>query len=264
VATPGTGAGPSGDPVQFLLNLRYLVPELALGLALLPRVPALAAPRARVWVAGAFALLLVLCQRTETLFPSDHRAVGAVGAVAVVAIAAALFALARRRPQPRALAGIAAVVAVVVVGAGWKLQQHYNDRRYTAFDALGPQLSAWARAQHHERIGVVGTAAGFSQYPLYGLDLSDRVRYVAHHGAHGAFTTITDCRTWRTAVNAGHFDYLLITPHVDLWTFAPLAAHPPDEPAWTRDPSAHVVINAGSNELVRLSGPLDPARCPAA
>ncbi|MCW3063673.1 MAG: hypothetical protein JWN32_845, partial [Solirubrobacterales bacterium] len=263
VATPGTAAGPDGDPVQFALNLRYLTPELALGLALLPRLRPLGAPRRQLWTAGALALLLLLCQRTQTILPSDHRAVGVAGALVVIAAVAGIVVLARRRPQPLALAGTVAAVAIVALAGGWTLQKRYLTHRYTDFAALGPELSTWARAQHHQRIGVVGTGGGFSQYPLYGIDLSNRVRYIAHHGAHGGFTTITRCAEWRAAVDAGRYDYVLITPHVDLWTFAPLSQSSLDESTWVHDPAAHVVLDYGSNELVRLSGPLDVHGCPA-
>ena len=37
--TPLTAAGPEGHPLAFGINLRYLTPALALGLALLPLEP---------------------------------------------------------------------------------------------------------------------------------------------------------------------------------------------------------------------------------
>ena len=39
VFTPLTAAGPEGHPLAFGINLRYLIPGFALGLALLPLEP---------------------------------------------------------------------------------------------------------------------------------------------------------------------------------------------------------------------------------
>jgi len=46
--TPLTAAGPDGHPLAFGINLRYLTPGLALGLALLPLEPRLSPARFRL------------------------------------------------------------------------------------------------------------------------------------------------------------------------------------------------------------------------
>ena len=57
--TPETAAGPSGDPLGFAFNLRYLAPALTLALAVAPLAPALSAAAAtRTAVVAVLAVLL--------------------------------------------------------------------------------------------------------------------------------------------------------------------------------------------------------------
>ena len=64
----------------------------------------------------------------------------------------------------------------------------------------------WAlfRTVHDARVGVVGTFGGFFAYPLYGVDDSNRVQYVAARGPHGSFTPIASCARGGPRSNADH------------------------------------------------------------
>ena len=115
---------------------------------------------------------------------------------------------------------------------------------------------------------MVGGRPGFKQYVFYGDDLSNHVQYVAHRGAHGAFTPIaTDpedvgdvaaCEEWLTALNDGDYDYVVIGP--DQRT----QGLPPVEAAWTgADPAARQLLEDDLTFVFALEGELDPAGCAA-
>jgi hypothetical protein len=111
----------------------------------------------------------------------------------------------------------------------------------------------------------VGTFGGFFAYPLYGLDDSNRVRYIAARGPHGAFTPIATCAEWRSAVNDAHLSYLVTTPARDPWH--PKVLSPSPEDAWTAsDPAAQPVFSALAKgqpiAVYRIRGPLNPEGCP--
>ena len=106
------------------------------------------------------------------------------------------------------MVALLAGLAVILLGVGYPLQQSYLDHRYTATLPL-PKIYSWARDQQHQRIAVFGTQM---QYPLYGNDLSNYVQYVGAHGPHGQFGLIPTCQQWRAALNAGHYDYVVIAP----------------------------------------------------
>ena len=72
---PLTAAGPEGDPLAFGINLRYLVPAFALGLALVPLEPRLTPERARLplLIGGIAALLLALLYSDSASGTSPSR-----------------------------------------------------------------------------------------------------------------------------------------------------------------------------------------------
>jgi hypothetical protein len=146
------------------------------------------------------------------------------------------------------------------------LQNHYLRGRYLYHPNVSSLAPVWAqfRTIHHARVGVVGTFGGFFTYPLYGLDDSNRVTYLAEHGAHGSFTPITTCARWRNQVNAAHLNYLVTTPARDPWH--PRVLSPSPETRWTStDPAAQPIYRGlalGQPIVVyRLRGPLDPGTC---
>jgi hypothetical protein len=265
--TPETAAGPAGDPSGFAFNLRYAAPGLTLALAVTPLAPWFDGARARAATLAVLALLLAVTLAEDRLWNGGY-VLGAivVGVTALGALAAA-GGLARR-PPPRALllGGLAAVLAAVAV-TGYAGQRHYLRGRY-AFQPGVSSLStmwAWARGVHGARIGLVGTFGGFFSYPLLGLDDSNRVQYVAHHGPHGSFTPIRTCRAWRTAVDAGRYRYLVTTPARDPWHPHGLEYSPEGE--WTgSDHAARLVFRhlafGQAISVFKLSGPLDVGACP--
>jgi len=118
-------------------------------------------------------------------------------------------------------------------------------------------VQAWARKQRGRRIGLVGPPGAFGQYIFYGNDLSNHVQYIGEPGPHGAYRPINNCPEWRGAVNAGAYDYLVITPSLSV---GPTSE--PEEDLWTReDPGAVEVLGSASASVFRIRGPLDPNGC---
>jgi len=266
--TPETAAGPNGDPLGFAFNLRYLAPALALSLSVAPLAPALSGtPPVRTGVVVALAILLAGTVAQPALWPNSHAAGAIVIGLAALAVVA-LIALGRQARVSLAIA-VATIALVLIAGAaaGYRLQGHYLRGRYAYQPNVSYLAKVWAlfRTVHDARVGAVGTFGGFFSYPLYGLDVSNRVTYVAQRGPRGSFTPITTCARWRSQVNANHLNYIVTTPARDPWHPTVLTSSP--EARWTAtDPAATPVFTEralGQPIVVfRLSGPLDVAGCP--
>jgi lysylphosphatidylglycerol synthetase-like protein (DUF2156 family) len=263
--TPETAAGPAGDPLGFAFNLRYLGPALTLALVVLPLAPALSSLPARTALTVALAILLAGTVAQPALWPAHVPGAIAVAAVIVV-IGVGLFALSRTaRAWALTLAAVA-LLAVAVAVAGYPLQRHYLRGRYAYQPGVSYLAPIWDRFRtvHNARVGVVGTFGGFFAYPLFGLDLSNRVQYIAQRGPHGSFTPIDTCARWREQVNTAHLKYIITTPARDPWH--PRVLSPSPETAWTAgDPAAQPVYREqalGQPIVVfRIRGRLDPGTC---
>ena len=266
--TPETAAGPAGDPLGFAFNLRYLAPALALALSVAPLAPLLSASApARIGVVIALAIVLAGTVAQPALWPNSHAAGAIVIGLAALAVAA-LVTLGRQVRVSLTIA-VAAIGLVLVAGAaaGYRLQGHYLRGRYAYQPNVSYLAKVWAlfRTVRDARVGVVGTFGGFFSYPMYGLDVSNRVTYVAQRGPHGSFTPIATCARWRTQVNADHLNYLITTPARDPWRPDVLTRSP--ETRWTATDLAATPVfteRALGQPIVvfRLNGPLDVARCP--
>jgi hypothetical protein len=269
--TPESAAGPGGDPLGFAFNLRYAAPWLTLALVVTP----LAAWRTGRYVAEAtvvaIALLLAATLAQSRLWPGGYSAAGLLLGGAFVAVAL-LARSARERwtraAHPRLVLLAAAALALVAasVTLGYAGERHYLRGRYVYAPHVSSLASLWQwfRGVRDARVGIVGTFGGFFSYPLFGLDGSNRVAYLARRGPHGSFTALTSCGQWRSAVNRGHFRYVVTTPARDPWHPSRLLASP--EGSWTAgDPVARVVFRsrAGAQLITvfALRGKLTPSAC---
>jgi hypothetical protein len=273
--------GLPGVPIFFVDNVRYLMVPLALGLVLLGLLPVLERPRATLVCAGAFALGLLFTELdpgvwrsgfpvkpfATTLHGGPALAGALLSAAGLVVGELWLWRGPPRRVVPRARAalrrpaiGAAALTGagVVLAVAGWVVGDAYAHDRYRDSPPAAA-IYAWAQHVHHARIGVVGLV---EQYPLTGADLTNHVQFIGVGEPHRGFAAATDCRQWRTAINHGHYDYVLIAPP----GFAGIKQAP--EVPWTvPSPAAHPVVRQYVNSVeyavvYRITGRLDPARCP--
>lgn len=254
--TPLTASGFEDEPIGFESNLRYLGPVLALALALLPVA---ARGWVRRWRVVAFALLVAAFLAA---FLGDALRSGFALGLAAVGAAVVLSALAvrvsRRRSLPaRTSIGVALLVAVLAVGAGYRVQRNYLEDRYASEYGIGePGLEAafiWARDVSDSRIATIT----IRQYPFYGNDLSNFVQYVGRRGDDDSFVPITGCAAWRRALNEGDYDYVVTGSN-----FPGPGADRPPEADWTRDdPAARQILSDGPVAVFELDGELEPEGC---
>jgi hypothetical protein len=247
-------------PIGFAFNLRYVAPAVALCLAIAPLAPALHGRPLQALLPAALLIVIVSILAESRLWPSGYLAT-ALLVVAGVGVAAVAV---RWRPL-----AAAALLLLVAAGGGYLVQRHYLRVRYVYQPGVSSLARVWAlfRRIHDARVGVVGTFGGFFSYPLFGVDDSNRVQYVAHRGAHGSFSPIESCAAWRRAVNAGRYRYLVTTPARDPWH--PTVLSPSPEGGWTAgDRAARVIYSQrAAGQLIRvfvLRGRLDPSRCGSA
>jgi hypothetical protein len=264
--TPLSAAGPEGRPLAFGINLRYLIPGFALGLALLPLERRLVPDRFRVALLAGGLIALYFTSRNSdanVAWEGEFASVPWAIVIALVLIGGplALAALARRDAWVAAVAGT--VLALAVATVGWERQDDYFDHRYERAEDFRFQLDEavrWANPTSDLRIGVAGTSGAFNQYGFYGDDLTNYVQYVGRHLPEADFRAITTCSAFREAVNAGDYDYLVTTPELDLND--PSTASPAPERGWVSgDPAVTEVLQSGRVAVFRIEGELDTGGC---
>ena len=265
LVTPLGAAGAEGEPVGFAINIRFVLPAMLAGAALLPLAPFLKRER---WQRVALAVLLavlVLTDRPDMVLRDPSRLFGLLVAALAVLVPAALVYLFWRRPAPlAAVAAAFAGLALVAVAVGYPVQRHYLSDRFGPGSGIpGYGLDpayVWARDKTDAKIGLVGTSAGFVGYGFYGTDLSNDVQYLGVKGPHGAFNAIPTCGEFRAAVNEADLDYLVTAPflnyiHPDQPILSP-------EAGWLRGETAVEPLERNHGVTVwRVNGRLDPSAC---
>jgi hypothetical protein len=275
--TPLTAAGAEGAPEGFGINLRYAVPAMLAGLALLPL--ALRLPR-RVLRFGSYrpktehalmlglllAALVVTDRLDAVLRDPDRLAAWAIALLFVLIPAAVLSARHRGAPRAAVAAGFA-VLALLVAALGYPVQRSYLEDRFRNDDPEaaipGMKLDSayrWARDVEDAHIGLAGTTAGFLGYGFYGTDLSNDVTYLGEEGPHGAFNAIPDCRGFRAAVNRADLDYLVTAPFLNfIETDEPIRS---PEVGWLRgEEGVRPLQRSGQVTVWRVRDRLAPATC---
>ena len=271
VFTPLTAAGQEGSPTGFFTNTRYLVPGLLLALTLLPIARPLRAPDSRAWqtllvLSGIYALTVLSTPRWYPGF-----IVGTIFlTLALVWAPAGLSWLRSRRRITRGRVAIslgAVVLLAIVLGRAQEVQyfDHHYKRTTLFLQDGGPQEAyAFAHRQHDKRIGIAGSGEiFFGQYGFYGENLDNTVQYIGVPGPDGTYRLPMTCRGFIREINAGDYDYLIISQHT---TDAPGDYYRPIY-AWIKnDPAVELVvaeeeIEPQSDFVFRVDGKLDPAGC---
>jgi hypothetical protein len=272
VFTPLTAAGQEGSPTGFFTNTRYLAPGLVLAMALLPIARPLRAPerRARLTLYFLAVVYAITVLTTPRWYPG--YIFGTIFLTMALVWAPGALGLMRSRGQASRVmvAGAAAVVLLLAVVLGRAQEVQYVDHHYTETDHFlqdgGPkQAYAFARKQHDKRIGIAGSGEiFFGQYGFYGADDSNHVQYIGVPGPDGTYRLATSCQQFRRAINAGDYDYLIMsrfTQDVE------------GVPYWYRiyywvstDPAlkqiiAEPKITPEPDYVFKVNGKLDPAGC---
>jgi hypothetical protein len=265
--TPLSAAGPEGSPDAFAINLRFLVPALAMALVLIPLVSWFSRPRLQVAFGVLLSVLFFVTGLDDALWKESGRLFGT--AFALVFVLAPALAWRYRSHFSKASVRRAAMVAagagvVVVLLVAWPLATHYFDERYADFEAEAglAEPYRWASEVSDARIGLAGTTAGFRQYGFFGGDLSNEVVYIGREAPKGGFDVIRNCREFREAVNREGLDYLVTSPHLNFnGDREPI--YSPERDWVSGDPALSRVTPRGEVEVWRVEGRLDPDRCPA-
>jgi hypothetical protein len=272
VFTPLTAAGQEGSPTGFFTNTRYLTPGLVLAMALLPIARPLRAPDKRAWQTLLFltAVYAITVLTTPRWYPT--YLFGAIFITLALVWVPSALSLGRvrgkvSRPIVGAAIGLVVLLAVVL---GRAQQVQYADQHYTKTTLFlgegGPQKAyAFAQKQHDARIGIAGSSEIiFGQYGFYGNDASNRVKFIGVPGPNGAYRLATTCRAFRREINAGDYDYLIISeatqdvPGAEFWY--PIYRWIKDDPA-LKLLIAEPTIVPQPDYVFKVDGKLDPAGC---
>ncbi|HEV7769469.1 MAG TPA: hypothetical protein VGO66_02295 [Solirubrobacterales bacterium] len=228
IVAPTSASGPDGMPRGFESGLRYLAPALVLGLALLPTAPLLRTRLAQVGL------------RSSLVPPDDPND--------------------ERRPWLKRSAvwiGSAAALMLLAIAIGYPVQRHYLQGRYADPSFTTPGLNAafaWSRDISNAHIATTSTR----QYPLFGIDLSNRVQFIGQERPSGGFEAPTTCRTWREELNKGEYDYVVATRD----RVEPGKPPYPPQASWTEGPEAKIILRKPPTVVFELKDPLDPLGCP--
>ena len=272
VFTPLTAAGQEGSPTGFFTNTRYLVPGLVLAMVLLPLARPLRAPDRRAWLTLLFltAVYAITVLTTPRWYPGFI--VGTIFLTLALVWAPAGLGMARsRRVMSRAAvvgAGAAVVLLAVVLGRAQEVQyyKHHYTRTTLFLQDGGPQKAfEFAHEQQNKRIGIAGSGEiFFGQYGFYGANLNNYVQYIGVPGPDGSYRLATSCAQFKRRINAGDYDYLIVSQFTQ---------DSPDAPYWypiyawiKNDPALEKVIEEPDitpepDWVFRVKGKLDPASC---
>ncbi len=274
IFTPLTAAGQQGSPTGFFTNTRYLTPGLVLAMCLLPLARPLRAPdrRARQTLIFLTVVYAITVLTTPRWYPG--YIVGTVFlTLALVWVPSALAMLRSRRAISRLMVGLgAAGVVLLAVVLGRAQQVQYADHHYTKSTLFlgegGPQKAYdFARLQQNKRIGIAGSSEIiFGQYGFYGGHLNNYVQYIGVPGPNGTFRLATTCEKFMERINAGSYDYLIMSQFTQ---------DSEDAPYWypiynwvRRDPALKQIIEEPKivpepDYVFKVVGKLDPKYCPS-
>ncbi|MFL5871455.1 MAG: hypothetical protein ACJ75R_10260 [Solirubrobacterales bacterium] len=183
MSIPYTAAGPAGDPIAAVVNVRYGIPAAILAVAVAGWLAARIGPRWRLALCVAALLAMIDALRVG---PVNAPSAAYVCLLLGLGVAAAVALLGVRRPTlrlpawgPRVLVAIGVAVLVIGAIAGQVLQRAYNDDRY-----LGGDQALDCLIENSEHPRTVGLAGFWSLdgvlpiYPSFGTRLQNRVEFV--------------------------------------------------------------------------------------
>ncbi|MEX0620341.1 MAG: hypothetical protein WD181_02055 [Solirubrobacterales bacterium] len=264
--TPLSAAGPEGSPEAFSINLRFLVPALAMALVLVPLIRWFEKPRAQLGLGFIFLILFFATGWEDGLLTEPGRTFGIAFALALVIAPALIWYFREKLSALSPEKPLLTWVLVVAVAAGlllsWPLATGYLDSRYDDFE---PETGLaepyrWANGVKDAEIGLAGTTAGFRQFGFFGEDLSNQITYIGRQKSSEGFDVIRTCREFRQTINEAGLDYLVTSPYLNFNGDRESIFSP--ERNWVQsDPALTLEVGPGPVEVWRVDGSLDPNAC---
>jgi hypothetical protein len=224
IFTPLTAAGAPGQPHGFLTNTRYLLPGIVLALALFPLARPLRGSTRRIGATLAFlSVVFALTVASSGIWEARFLA-GALFiplALVLTPVAAGWLRSAKGLSRPLAmLVAVSMIVPAVALGRAEQvryLRSHYTVKTLRALEGEGPvKIFVWARNLHDQRIALAGGGELFFDQGIFaGDDSSNWVQYIGEQGPHDAYRVAPSCTAFRTLIDRGHYDYLVMTEFGD-------------------------------------------------
>jgi hypothetical protein len=274
VFTPLTAAGQEGSPTGFFTNTRYLIPGLILAMVMLPIARPLRAPDRRAAITLIFlaAVYWVTVLTTPKWYSS--YIVGTIFITLALVWTPAALALGRSRGfmSRRIVAVAAGVIVLLAVVLGRDQQVQYAEQHYkktTLFLQEGGPQKAYAFAQRlqHKRIGIVGSSEIiFGQYGFFGNPPTNEVDFIGVPGPHGAYRLATSCPQFIERINAGHYDYVIMSQYTqdsqqtEFWE--PIYAWVKNNPALEKVIEEPEIVPE-ADYVFKVKGKLSPQYCPS-
>jgi hypothetical protein len=264
--TPLSAAGPVGSPDAFSINLRFLVPALAMALVLIPLASWFRMPRPQLGLGLLLLFLFFATGSGDAVWSQSGGLFGVAFAVVFVVVPALAWHYRRRlistEPGRRRVLWVAGAALGGILLLSWPLASGYFDSRYKDFEPKAglAEPYRWANGLEDARIGLAGTTAGFRQFGFFGESLSNRLTYIGREAPAGGFDVIRTCPEFRRAVNEAGLDYLVTSPFLN-FTGDRKPVFSPERTWVVGDPAISIEVGPGPVEVWRVDGPLDPAAC---
>lgn len=266
--TPLSAAGTEGSPDAFAINLRFLVPALAMALVLVPLLSWFRNPRPQLTFGLLLLMLFFVTGSSDAIWSESGRYFGTAFALAFVVAPALVWHYRERLPvlgsREPLLAWFAGAGVLAALLLSWPVASSYFDNRYDDFEAEAglAEPYRWANGTKDAEIGLAGSTAGFRQFGFFGEDLSNRVVYIGREVPAGGFDVIRTCPEFRQAVNDAELDFLVTSPFLNFVGDREPVFSP--ERTWVAGEAAlSLVVGPGPVEVWRVDGRLDPAACDA-
>lgn len=277
VFTPLTAAGQPGSPTGFFTNTRYLIPGLILAMVMLPLARPLRAPDRRAWITMWFlaAIYWITVLTTPKWYPT--YIFGTIFITLALVWVPAGLGLGRSRGvlsrRVVTAAGVVVLFFAVVLGRAQETQfahQHYTDTKLFLQDG-GPQRAyAYAQKLQHQRIGIIGSSEIiFGQYGFFGNPPTNEVEFIGVPGPHGAYRLPMSCKVLMERINAGNYDYLIMSEFSEDSKESEVGEFWKPIYAWVRnDPALEVVvaeptIQPQPDYVFKVNGEVSPQYCPS-
>lgn len=212
VFTPFSAQGPAHQPIQFLVNTRYVIPAVLLAGAL----AAWALGRRERWpgwlaMLVSLAALVAVIDGARRIF-SDSAAHELRTAIALAGVALGAYVVwgVRERLGPAPLAVVLTVVLAGFAVGGRALERRIDRHRYLGLDPTVDWIVAHAPSGH--RVGLAGFWTGAEFAPplaMLGPRLANHVAYVGPH-VDGVLRIHRRRRPFLAALRRGRFDLVLV------------------------------------------------------